>query len=287
MTPLAIRTWAASIDRPNIEILHIPRGDSVRLSASLRLNSNPVEFAKGTEAKFYWQIEGMAGAWWQAGALATDGEVSVVWGPKMDTGAKRYVFAFAISSGETVTYCASGEIEMKHSPGAVPNEITFPPKTINFDGLTVLNPELAPWLDKAHATDKDAHKDLFDGKADLGGDGKVKPEQLPKYPDGLQLGDTDSTAHRGDHGKAAYGHSLITNANPHGVTPTMIGAATEQWVSNKLVEKVDTSSFDNFKAAISGLASFDPTLPHVTDELVYQWLKGIRNALVALKEDVG
>ena len=67
----------------------------------------------------------------------------------------------------------------------------------------------------------------------------------------------------------------------------MIGAATEQWVSNKLVEKLDTSSFDNFKIAISGLEAFDPTLPHVTDEQVYQWLKGIRNALVALKEDVG
>ena len=42
---------------------------------------------------------------------------------------------------------------------------------------------------------------------------------------GVALGETSSTAYRGDRGKAAYEHSQITGANPHGITPTIIGAA--------------------------------------------------------------
>jgi len=34
----------------------------------------------------------------------------------------------------------------------------------------------------------------------------------------LALGETSSTAYRGDRGKTAYDHSQITNANPHGTT---------------------------------------------------------------------
>lgn len=41
----------------------------------------------------------------------------------------------------------------------------------------------------------------------------------------LALGETADTAYRGDRGKTAYDHSQITNANPHGVTAAMIGAA--------------------------------------------------------------
>lgn len=32
----------------------------------------------------------------------------------------------------------------------------------------------------------------------------------------LALGETEESAHRGDHGKAAYDHSLVANSNPHG-----------------------------------------------------------------------
>ena len=39
----------------------------------------------------------------------------------------------------------------------------------------------------------------------------------------LQLGETSSTAYRGDRGKIAYDHSQITNGNPHNVTATDIG----------------------------------------------------------------
>ncbi|NJN74789.1 MAG: hypothetical protein HC799_19390, partial [Limnothrix sp. RL_2_0] len=40
---------------------------------------------------------------------------------------------------------------------------------------------------------------------------------------GLALGETSATAYRGDHGKAAYDHSLLTSGNPHNVTKADVG----------------------------------------------------------------
>ena len=40
----------------------------------------------------------------------------------------------------------------------------------------------------------------------------------------LTLGETSDTAYRGDHGKAAYDHSLVKSGNPHNVTYAEVGA---------------------------------------------------------------
>ena len=40
----------------------------------------------------------------------------------------------------------------------------------------------------------------------------------------LALGETSSTAYRGDRGKTAYDHSQVTGANPHGVTFDLLAA---------------------------------------------------------------
>ena len=49
---------------------------------------------------------------------------------------------------------------------------------------------------------------------------------------GVQLGETEHTAYRGDRGKTAYDHSQLTANNPHGVTSEMIGASTATNLSN-------------------------------------------------------
>ena len=46
----------------------------------------------------------------------------------------------------------------------------------------------------------------------------------------LALGETSSTAYRGDRGAAAYTHSQITNGNPHGTTAAEVGAAPDSHV---------------------------------------------------------
>lgn len=47
----------------------------------------------------------------------------------------------------------------------------------------------------------------------------------------LALGETASTAYRGDRGKTAYDHSQITNGNPHGTTAAQVGAAPSTHLS--------------------------------------------------------
>src|SRR5690606_32515834 len=39
----------------------------------------------------------------------------------------------------------------------------------------------------------------------------------------LALGETSSTAYRGDRGKIAYDHSQVTSGNPHNVTASDVG----------------------------------------------------------------
>lgn len=50
-------------------------------------------------------------------------------------------------------------------------------------------------------------------------------EQIAEAGVGVALGETSTTAYRGDRGKAAYDHSQATG-NPHGTTPTQITGAT-------------------------------------------------------------
>ena len=49
--------------------------------------------------------------------------------------------------------------------------------------------------------------------------------QYAQTSEPLALGETADTAGRGDWTKAAYDHSQITNANPHGTTAAQVGAA--------------------------------------------------------------
>ena len=63
----------------------------------------------------------------------------------------------------------------------------------------------------------------------------------------LALGETSSTAYRGDRGKAAYDHSQITNGNPHGTT----GANTNLTGYSKGSSKDAVAATDTVNAAIA------------------------------------
>lgn len=45
----------------------------------------------------------------------------------------------------------------------------------------------------------------------------------------LALGETSSTAYRGDRGKTAYDHSQVVSGNPHNVTAAEVGARPDTW----------------------------------------------------------
>jgi hypothetical protein len=64
----------------------------------------------------------------------------------------------------------------------------------------------------------------------------------------LALGETSSTAYRGDRGKTAYDHSQITTGNPHGTTKSDIGLGN---VSNDAQLKASDLDTDNTLSANS------------------------------------
>lgn len=75
-----------------------------------------------------------------------------------------------------------------------------------------------------------SQKGAASGVAELDSTGRVPSSQLPSS---LALGETSSTAYRGDRGKIAYDHSQ-TIGNPHGTTAADVGAVpTNRTVNGK------------------------------------------------------
>jgi hypothetical protein len=60
--------------------------------------------------------------------------------------------------------------------------------------------------------------------------------------EGVALGETSSTAYRGDRGKTAYDHSQ-TSGNPHGTTAAQVGAYTQAQVDSELRLKMDKTAW--------------------------------------------
>ena len=76
----------------------------------------------------------------------------------------------------------------------------------------------------------------------------------------IALGETSSTAGRGDHTKAAYDHSLLTSGNPHGVTKSDVGLGNVDNVSdaNKPVSTATQAALD-LKANQTAISNIDNT----------------------------
>lgn len=72
----------------------------------------------------------------------------------------------------------------------------------------------------------------------------------------LALGETSSTAYRGDRGKTAYDHSQITSGNPHGTTAAQVGAAPSSHVD----VQASASTLGHIKAGSGFSVGGDGTL---------------------------
>ena len=78
----------------------------------------------------------------------------------------------------------------------------------------------------------------------------------------IALGETSSTAYRGDRGKAAYDHSLLTSGNPHAVTKSDVGLGNVDNVSdvNKPVSTAQAAAIAahaDLTAGMHGLPALD------------------------------
>lgn len=81
-------------------------------------------------------------------------------------------------------------------------------------------------------------------------------KQYVEISPSLALGETSSTAYRGDRGKTAYDHSQITGGNPHGTTYDEVGAAPAGHVS----VKASASVLGHIKAGTGFSVAADGTM---------------------------
>lgn len=75
----------------------------------------------------------------------------------------------------------------------------------------------------------------------------------------ITLGETSSTAYRGDRGKIAYDHTLITSGNPHNVTKSDVGLGNAENKSSFTIRSEITSS--NVTNAL-GYTPYDSSNPN-------------------------
>jgi len=121
-----------------------------------------------------------------------------------------------------------------------------------------------------------ATQTALNDKADLIG-GKVPASQLPEENgSGVSLGETSSTAYRGDYGKTAYDHSQLTSGNPHQVSKTDVGLSNVDNTSdiNKPVSAAQSAALTTkLTAALASDAEAQITATVAEDARVVSRLK--------------
>ncbi|MBR4612111.1 MAG: hypothetical protein IKO40_05280, partial [Kiritimatiellae bacterium] len=121
------------------------RGETIDIEARLLWRGAPLEVAPGAGAALYWQTNGMGSAWWTAPAsVTTSGVVSAVWSPTNDVGAAAYRLFLGVADGGA-NYRANMLLRMIDAPGAEPNTLAPPLRTIDFSLVEVSN---APWIEE-------------------------------------------------------------------------------------------------------------------------------------------
>ena len=78
---------------------------------------------------------------------------------------------------------------------------------------------------------------------------------------GVSLGETSTTAYRGDRGKTAYDHTLVTSGNPHGTSKADVGLGNVDNTSdaNKPVSTAQQTALDGKAAASHSHSGADIT----------------------------
>lgn len=90
-------------------------------------------------------------------------------------------------------------------------------------------------------------KGKANGYASLGNDGKVPKSQLPDHEKGLQLGESETTAYRGDHGLIAYNHAMSKHASPDLYTNEQIDKMLAN-LKKEIIEEINSDVLEQILA---------------------------------------
>ena len=133
--------WTVETSRPAVPVFDARHGETLDLRAAFTAGGEPLPIAPN--AALCWQTNGMGDAWWTAPATVASNAVSATFTPEMDPGADT-VSAFLGVPGDN--WRAEFRLRLRRSPGAVPNALPVPPRTIDFATVEVAN---APWATAA------------------------------------------------------------------------------------------------------------------------------------------
>lgn len=130
--------WAVEVSRIKQYQFEANRGDTMELKATFWHKGEPFDLG-GDTFRLYWQTNGMDSVYWSAAAVSASNTVSAVFANTMDPGAPIVYGFLGATSGN---YRASFAIRYAPGPGAVPNALPLPAKSIDFAQVEVFN---APW----------------------------------------------------------------------------------------------------------------------------------------------
>ena len=122
-------------------------GETIEFAATMQSYGKPLAITNDLIG-IYWQTNGMGSAYWTAPAVLSNNVMIARFEPSMDVGANVYS-CFIGAPGEI--YRASFQLRLRPSPGAVPSELPFPIRAIDFATVEVRN---APYYTRAETDAK-------------------------------------------------------------------------------------------------------------------------------------
>lgn len=144
--------WTADVDSLAVHEFAARRGETLDLAVSLTYRGKP--FTPEGDWEIFYQTNGMADIYFTFPVNLEGNVARLTFTPAMDPGAER-ITGFIGRRG--VNYRAAFALRFYGSPGATPNALTLPTKTIDFAQLEVHN---APWATAADIGNKRSITDL-------------------------------------------------------------------------------------------------------------------------------
>lgn len=137
--------WTVETSRVQPAVFYAYQGETLTFEAALQSKGKPLEAP--LNYSFFWQTNGMGNAYWEAPcpvpSNSLDGASTNVlfatFTPSMDVGARAYNCFIGSPSN---IYHAAFQLQLRPSPGALPNALPLPTPVIDFASVRVLNP---PW----------------------------------------------------------------------------------------------------------------------------------------------
>lgn len=128
--------WTVETSRVQPAQFEAFHGETLELSAALQSYGKPLVITNNLIC-IYWQTNDMGSSYWSAPAIISNNVMTARWTPSMDVGANVYS-CFIGAPGEI--YRATFQLRLRSSPGAVPNDLQLPVKTLDFSQVEVRNP---------------------------------------------------------------------------------------------------------------------------------------------------